>query len=98
LDIAKLSPPINDIPENLYGTYVIGGKDNKYIKYENEILTRYHQLRLRALPQKSYPLTRIVISSDGKIDKDIGLEHFMKKGVEYVVVSSYAYQGSSRGG
>jgi hypothetical protein len=93
LNIAKLSPPINDIPENLYATYVTGGKDNKYINYETEILSRYHQLRLRALPQKNYPLTRIVISSDGKIDKDVSLENFREKGVEYVVVSSYAYQG-----
>ncbi|GAX59193.1 4-amino-4-deoxy-L-arabinose transferase and related glycosyltransferases of PMT family [Candidatus Scalindua japonica] len=95
VDIAKFSPPINDTPENYYNTFIVKAKsgDNKYLKSGEEMFNKYFQL-LNKIPVKiSYPLTRIVLSSYGEIDKNISLQRFMDNGVRYVVVSSYAYEG-----
>ena len=95
IDIAKLSPPLNDEPNNLYATYVTGGEysDNKHIQAGKSILTKYYELRRKVPAQTTYALTRIVISSDGQCDKNVSLEKFRDKGIRYIVVSSFAYEG-----
>jgi hypothetical protein len=94
-DVAKLSPPLSDIPENYYTTYVSegNGPENKHLDSSKGILEKYYKLRLKVPPKRSYSLFRIVISVDGRVDERVNLENFIAEGVEYVVVSSYAYDG-----
>jgi hypothetical protein len=95
LDIAKLSPPLNDTPDNLYRIFVEKGMidENKYLRSGGNIFDKYYQLLTRASSGRKYPLTRIVLRPDGRIDRNISVEGLKKLHVEYVVVSSFAYEG-----
>ncbi|KPK36914.1 MAG: hypothetical protein AMK70_00560 [Nitrospira bacterium SG8_35_1] len=95
LNIAKLSPPLNDTPNNLYKIFVERGmiSDNKYLKSVGNISNKYYDLLTRSNSGKKYPLTRIVLSSDGRVDRSLSVEELIKNNVEYVVVSSFAYEG-----
>jgi hypothetical protein len=98
-DIAKLSPPVSEVEENLYNTYINDDKkfSNKYIKTEKSILSKYHELRVKVKPAIAYRLQRIIISSDGSVDDDINIDKFIENEVKYVIVSSFAYEGYESG-
>lgn len=98
-DVAKLSPPLNDSLDNLYNIYAAKKADekNKLKQQEGEKLEKYFNLIQKARrnnpPAKTYSLQRIVISADGSIEQSVSLESFAERGVEYIVISSFAYEG-----
>lgn len=92
-DVAKMSPPLNDTEEGL---------KEKLLEREKEIpqtwasskgqINQYFQMKMKYAKGKVYHLIHIVPSLNGEIDREISLDEFRKRKVDYIVVSSYAYR------
>lgn len=94
-DIAKLSPPIAEDEESLRRTYIEGYREtgNRFLQTEKSSLAKRYELQRKVHYPVRYSIERIVISSDGAYDPGMTLRGLIAKGVEYAVVSSFAYEG-----
>ena len=91
-DVSKLSPPLSDSIISLQAKMEVLESDfpETWAPMKDKI-ENYFKIKMKYPPEKGYQLFNIVYSSDGKINKKASLEEFEKQNIEYVVVSSYAY-------
>jgi hypothetical protein len=92
-DLAKFSPPLNDSIESLKAKSLQLEKESPLIWSSSaEKIKQYLQIKMKYQKDEGYNLIHITHNVDGNINKKVSLDEFIKNNVEYIVVSSYAYQ------
>ncbi len=92
-DVGKLSPPLIDSAESVREkTELMREKFPEAWEETRKKIEQYMELQLKYQKGTSYRLLHIVNNTEGVIDENVDLQRFRQQGVEYVVISSYAYE------
>ncbi|MCD6288764.1 MAG: glycosyltransferase family 39 protein [Candidatus Hydrogenedentes bacterium] len=92
-NIAKFSPPINDSASSLRRK-IDQIRTDPPAKWATakKMIEQYFEIKLKHASGTGYNLYRIAHTLDETIDPMVDLDWLVDKGVEYIVVSSYAYK------
>jgi hypothetical protein len=92
-DLAKFSPPLNDSEQSLKNKMLRLQIDTPEMwESAKGMLDQYFAIKLKHLHGMGYELFHIVHTIDNEIDPFVNINEFAKKGIQYVSVSSYAYE------